>query len=113
MRGAEFEMRNVGHEKPVTLKSKWEDLNTPERWRTWLDIARKENPWQADYWSDLEGCIGCRYLDEKNVWCRLVELPATRNPVLNMLGMACAGFGRDAPGEQLQLNLAGEHEIPF
>jgi hypothetical protein len=89
---------------PVTLNSPWPELNTPERWRQWLNIAAVEVPDSADWWSDMEGCEGCRHLDAANVWCRLRSLPASWTPVLNMLGMACCGFGHE-PVEQLELDL--------
>lgn len=82
------------------LDAKWEELNTPERWRGWLDLAAREVPKQSELWSDLSGCDGCMHLDAANIWCDLCAAPATRNPVLNMLGMACCGIGFEKHGQQ-------------
>jgi hypothetical protein len=91
------------------LKRPWEELTTREAWAEWLAVAREHNSDGFDWWSDLQGCHGCRYLDETAVWCDAVELPATRNPVLNMLGMACCGVGYESTNLQYALSL----EEPF
>lgn len=82
------------------LNAKWADLNTPARWRAWLDLAARKAPHVAEYWGDTDGCDDCIHLDSANAWCTTCEAPATRNPVLNTLGMACCGFGFEKQGQQ-------------
>jgi len=84
----------------MNLDAKWEDFKTPEQWREWLDVAAKEAPDLADWWTTAEGCEGCRYFSRHYVWCMLHRAPATRNPVLNTLGMACCGFDYMPADEQ-------------
>lgn len=87
----------------IGLRSPWSRLRDRDSWTAWLAAARQRDPWMADFWSDLDGCHGCAHLDAPGVWCRLLELPATRNPVLNMLGMACCGAGFELAQEQTEL----------
>lgn len=83
----------------IHLRSNWDEFDSPEKWRRWLDIAAVEDPDCAEFWADLECCDGCRHLDEPNIWCNLVQMPASRNPILDMIGLACCGFGRDPIGQ--------------
>ncbi len=87
----------------ITINTKWEDFKTPKQWREWLDIAVIETPDCADWWSTDEGCQDCIHYDSENVWCNLAVAPASRNPVLNMLGMACCGLGYERTPKQLCL----------
>ena len=80
---------------PITLESHWEEFDTPEKWMHWLALYRERENGPSGF-EDLEGCLEsgkCAHLDAGNFWCRLRELPATFNPVLRDLGMACCGFG--------------------
>lgn len=87
----------------VTLKISWTDLlgtkatDMPDalrrqRWEQWLALS---SDYGREYWTDTEGCEGCKHLDGN--WCKLQELPATVNPLLTihggMIGMACMGAG--------------------
>lgn len=87
----------------ITLQSTWRDFKTPEQWREWLDIAKQQAPDAADWWDTDECCNDCRHFDRANVWCYLANAPASRNPVLNMLGMACCGAGYEKTPKQLLL----------
>jgi hypothetical protein len=83
----------------ITLNSKWEEFDTAEKWRQWLDLAANSEDevarFNARMWATDEGCRGCIHFDAENFWCRLVEHPATHNPYLNDLGMACGGLGHE------------------
>lgn len=57
----------------VGLNAKWEDLNTQARWRAWLDLAMKQAPDAAEWWSDDTGCSECVHFDVANVWCGLYQ----------------------------------------
>ena len=74
-------------------KVQWEDLKTPEQWRKWLNLASKLDPELADYWKDAEGCYHCMHFDIENIWCNRISAPATYNPIIKTLGLACGGFG--------------------
>jgi hypothetical protein len=87
----------------ITLNSPWTDLTTRESWTTWLEIALVKSPDTYDWWHTDEGCHDCIHFDAGATWCKLVELPASRNPVLNMLGMACCGMGYDNGNPQTDL----------
>ena len=89
--------------KKISLKSKWEDFKKPADFRAWLDLAKSDGQGMDEYWGDLEGCEDCIQIDSENVWCKLCNAPATRNPVLNMLGMACCGAGYKCKQPQLSL----------
>lgn len=89
----------------TSLDSKWEDLRTRDAWLEWLGIAKEENPETYDWWHTDEGCAGCVHFDADATWCNLIELPASRNPYLNALGMACCGAGYESSAPQLALNL--------
>lgn len=86
----------------MKLKAKWEDLRTREAWLAWQAIAKKKAPDCYEYWTSSmhEGCEGCIHADFDAVWCKLQELPATRNPYLGCLGMACMGMGKETMGQQ-------------
>ena len=84
--------------RKITLTSTWLDFEIPQEWRAWLDIAKKEAPDFADWWETTEACEDCLHFDEANIWCCLVKAPASRNPVLNTLGMACCGAGYEKQG---------------
>ena len=87
----------------ISLKSKWEDFKKPADFAAWLVLAKADGQSMDEYWGDLEGCEDCKHLDCENVWCNLCKAPATRNPVLNMLGMACCGAGHERKQGQFSL----------
>ena len=89
--------------KKISLKSKWEDFKKPADFVAWLALAKADGQGMDAYWGDLEGCVGCVHIDCENVWCNLCDAPATRNPILNMLGMACCGAGYEGKPDQLSL----------
>jgi len=80
---------------PITLKSHWEEFDTPEKWAEWLRLCR-EHEGEDSHFADAGPCYEhgkCDHLDAEHCWCKLRELPATYNPVFGGLGMACCGFG--------------------
>ena len=98
---------------PEGLKVTWEELMTPQSWRAWLDLAKKKDEFLYQCWSDVFACMGCRFLDRENIWCRLQGLPATFNPYLTprtgLDGMACMGMGKEV---WMQLDIFGQPTIP-
>ena len=97
----------------ITLQSTWEEFDTVEKWRQWLDLAANSGDENAEYnaqmWSTDEACAGCIHFDAENFWCRQVEHPAAHNPYLNDLGMACMGAGYEAQ----QPGLFEDEHYPF
>jgi hypothetical protein len=87
----------------MRLDADWSELQTRDAWRAWLQLAKTESPKCADWWSSADSCADCRYFDAGDVWCNRVNAPATRNPVLDMLGMACCGAGYE-PLPETQLS---------
>lgn len=96
----------------ITIDATWEELRTRESWLAWLGIAKEEAPDTYDWWHTDEGCRGCLHFDANGIWCNLVELPASRNPYLGTLGMACCGAGFESDEPQLTLALPS-NDIPF
>lgn len=70
-----------------------------DRWEKWKELCRQSDaPELVRYWTDTEGCEGCRHLDGD--WCQLQQLPCSVNPILTfrsgLIGMACMGLGYEA-----------------
>jgi hypothetical protein len=110
----------------VKLKSPFKEIlgETPEdfteqqrkeRWNTWKELAIKKGDQElVDMWSDISACEDCIYIDKKEAWCNLQQLPCTVNPILSyrmgMVGMACMGAGKEKAGQQ---EIEFSNDLPF
>lgn len=72
------------------------------RWQAYKKAIGKR---QASEWNDVEACAVCKYLNQKESWCKEYGLPCTVNPVFgfSMLGMACRGADFEALEPELEL----------
>lgn len=95
----EWEEEEAEKRDDPELNVTWEYLMVLPNWLNWLGIAREKDSLIYEAWSDLSCCFGCKHLNEKNIWCKLQNIPATINPILTlrtgMVGMACMGMGRE------------------
>lgn len=100
----------------VTLESRFVELFgirphdiTPEQrklnWERWKELAKEAGKKDSlDFWTkeNLDVCNGC--IHKEGDWCKWSYLPCNYNPVLQMIGMACMGIGREE-STQLEMDL--------
>lgn len=102
----EIEKEEAEKRADPELNVSWEYLMIFSNWLNWLGIVKKKDRLMHEIWSDLSECLGCRYLDEKNAWCRSQKTPAAFDPFwtprAGMTGIACMGMGKEV---WTQLNL--------
>lgn len=95
----EIEKEDAKHRADPDLNVTWEYLMKFSNWVSWLAIVKRKDKLMHEVWSSLECCFDCKHINKKNVWCKLVNIPATINPYLTrrtgMVGMACMGVGKE------------------